>query len=211
MQSMEKSIRTYLFAFLLFEVICLTFVCSMDRLTQMQWINGHHSRWADYLFQGLSASAEIITPIAIILYFFWKKKYLVKPFLISYAVSTGIIQFAKHLIFSDALRPHAYFKGIPQAWHWVDGVFMYEFNSMPSGHTSAAWFMCFWLAFVGKSGTSGIIFALLAAGVAYSRVYLFQHFPVDTAVGAFVGTAISFLVYYFYFLKPSKHDQLPAA
>ena len=211
MQSLEKSIRTYLSAFLIFEIICLTFVGTMDRFAQMQWINAHHSLWADYLFIALSGFAEILTPIAIFLYFIWKKKKLVRPFLLSYAVSTGLIQFAKHYIFPNALRPFAYFKGFLYDWHLVDGVFMNEYNSMPSGHTSVAWFMCFWLAFLSKSGWSGILFALLAAGVGYSRVYLFQHFPVDTAVGAFVGTATSLIVYYFYFLKSQSDDQIPAA
>ena len=211
MQSMEKSIRTYLLAFLLFEIICLTFVGSNDRFAQMQWINLHHRPWADYLFRALSGFAEITTPIVIFLYFGWKKKNLARPFLLSYAVSTALIQFAKHIIFPDSLRPFAYFKGLLYDWHLVDGVFMNEYNSMPSGHTSAAWFMCFWLAFLSKSVWSGILFALLAAGVGYSRVYLFQHFPVDTAVGAFVGTATSLITYYFYFLKSHGNDQIPAA
>ena len=146
MSSMEKSIRTYLLTFLLFEVICLTFVGSHDRFAQMQWINMHYSRWADYLFRAFSAFAEILTPIVIFLYFIWKKKNLAKPFLLSYALSTGFIQFAKHVIFPDDLRPFAYFRGLLYDWHLVDGVFMNEYNSMPSGHTSAAWFMCFWLA-----------------------------------------------------------------
>lgn len=211
MSSMEKSIRTYLLTFLLFEVICLTFVGSHDRFAQMQWINMHYSRWADYLFRAFSAFAEILTPIVIFLYFIWKKKNLAKPFLLSYALSTGFIQFAKHVIFPDDLRPFAYFRGLLYDWHLVDGVYMNEYNSMPSGHTSAAWFMCFWLALVGKTGWSGILFGLLAVGVGYSRVYLFQHFPIDTAVGAFVGTLTSLSIYYVYFLKSQRNDQIPAA
>ena len=45
-----------------------------------------------------------------------------------------------------------------------------------------------------------VFYAIL---VAYSRVYLFQHFPVDTAVGALIGTGVSLLVYY---LNVSKSD-----
>ena len=45
-----------------------------------------------------------------------------------------------------------------------------------------------------------IFYAML---VAYSRVYLFQHFPVDTAVGAMIGTGVSLLVYY---VNVSKSD-----
>ena len=206
MQSIEKSIRAYLLGFLVFEVLCFSFMSSGDRFVQMQWVNFHHSLWADYVFQGLSALAEIASPILIFGYFYWKKRSFAFPFLWSYAISTAIIQAAKHFLFPHALRPFAYFKSVPYAWHLVDGVFMNEYNSLPSGHTSAAWFMCFWLVLLSKSRWAAWFFALLAASVAYARVYLFQHFPLDTAVGAFIGTGTSLLVYYFFLLKPQKHD-----
>jgi len=41
-------------------------------------------------------------------------------------------------------------------------------------------------------------------GVAYSRVYLFQHFPVDTLVGAFIGTGSSYLFYAINYAKSSS-------
>jgi membrane-associated phospholipid phosphatase len=67
---------------------------------------------------------------------------------------------------------------------------------MPSGHTSAAWFMCFWISLAAKKPFIAFILVFYAILVAYSRVYLFQHFPVDTAVGAFIGTGVSLLVFY---------------
>jgi membrane-associated phospholipid phosphatase len=66
---------------------------------------------------------------------------------------------------------------------------------MPSGHTSAAWFMCFWISLAAKKPWISLLMVFYAILVAYSRVYLFQHFPVDTAVGATIGTGVSLLVY----------------
>ena len=176
MSPRNKVVICYLSGLIFFEVVVLTYVFSFDRLDQMSLINSFHSPEADFLFKIISSGAEITIPILFLGYLIWKKSDLLKSYVISYIFSTLIVQFLKLIVFKDALRPLAYFKGQAHSWHMVQNLLISEYNSMPSGHTSAAWFMCFWLAFVGKSGTSGIIFALLAAGVAYSRVYLFQHF-----------------------------------
>jgi membrane-associated phospholipid phosphatase len=119
-------------------------------------------------------------------------------------LSTGLIQFLKHFVFSGALRPLAYFAHAGIKWHIVPGLLISEYNSMPSGHTGAAFFMFFWLAVLLKRFHWGIIAGILAVGVAYSRVYLFQHFPVDTLVGAFLGTSSSYLFYYINHAKSSS-------
>ena len=61
-----------------------------------------------------------------------------------------------------------------------------------------AWFCFIWVALVLKKPWVGGIAALLAAGVALSRVYLFQHFPVDVAFGALIGISCSSIFYYLY-------------
>jgi membrane-associated phospholipid phosphatase len=119
-------------------------------------------------------------------------------------LSTGLIQFLKHFVFSGALRPLAYFAHAGIKWHIVPGLMISEYNSMPSGHTGAAFFMFFWVAVLLKRFHWGIIAGILAVGVAYSRVYLFQHFPVDTLVGAFLGTSSSYLFYHIKYAKSSS-------
>jgi membrane-associated phospholipid phosphatase len=136
-------------------------------------------------------------------YLIWKKSDLLKPYLISYIFSTVLVQFLKLVVFNDALRPLSYFKGQAHAWHLVQNLLIHEYNSMPSGHTSAAWFMCFWISLAANKPWITLLMVFYAILVAYSRVYLFQHFPVDTAAGAMIGTGVSLLVYY---LNVSKSD-----
>jgi membrane-associated phospholipid phosphatase len=50
----------------------------------------------------------------------------------------------------------------------------------------------------------GMIAGIVAVGVAYSRVYLFQHFPVDTLVGAAIGVGSSALFYSIQYAKSSS-------
>ena len=195
MSQRNKVIIYYLSGLIFFEAVVLTYIFSLDRMGQMSLINSFHSSEADFLFKIITSGAEITIPILFLGYLVWKKSDLLKSYVISYIFSTLIIQFLKLIVFKDALRPLAYFKGQAHAWHLVQNLMINEYNSMPSGHTSAAWFMCFWISLVAQKPILTVLIIFYAMLVAYSRVYLFQHFPVDTAVGAMIGTGVSLLVY----------------
>lgn len=203
MSPRNKVVIYYLSGLIFFEAVVLTYIFSLDRLNQMSLINSFHSSEADFLFKIITSGAEITIPILFLGYLVWKKSDLLKCYVISYIFSTLIIQFLKLIVFKDALRPLAYFKGQAHAWHLVQNLLINEYNSMPSGHTSAAWFMCFWISLAAKKPWISLLMVFYAILVAYSRVYLFQHFPVDTAVGAMIGTGVSVFVYY---LNVSKSD-----
>jgi membrane-associated phospholipid phosphatase len=177
------------------------FVGSTERLDQLLLINEANNAFADILFQGLTAIAEVVLPVLFLIYLFRFRKEYALPYAYSYALSTGLIQLLKHFVFTSSLRPLAYFAHTGLKWHLVPGLLISEYNSMPSGHTGSAFFMFFWVAVLFKRFHWGFIAGILAVGVAYSRVYLFQHFPVDTLVGAFIGVGASAL---FYFLNYAK-------
>jgi membrane-associated phospholipid phosphatase len=197
MSPRNKVVFYYLSGLIFFEAVVLTYIFSLDRLGQMSLINSSHSSWADLFFKIITSGAEITIPILFLGYLIWKKSDLLKPYVISYIFSTVLVQFLKLVVFKEALRPLAYFKGQAYSWHLVQNLLIHEYNSMPSGHTSAAWFMCFWISLAAKKPWITLLMVFYAMLVAYSRVYLFQHFPVDTAVGAMIGTGVSLLVYYF--------------
>jgi membrane-associated phospholipid phosphatase len=203
MSPRNKVVIYYLSGLIFFEVVVLTYVFSFERLDQMSLINSFNSTGTDFLFKIITSGAEITIPILFLGYLIWKKSDLLKSYVISYIFSTVIVQFLKLVVFKDALRPLAYFKGQGHAWHLVQNLLINEYNSMPSGHTSAAWFMCFWISLVAQKPILTVLIIFYAMLVAYSRVYLFQHFPVDTAVGAMIGTGVSLLVYY---VNVSKSD-----
>ena len=203
MSPRNKVVIYYLSGLIFFEAVVLTYIFSLDRLGQMSLFNSFHSLWADLFFKIITSGAEITIPILFLGYLIWKKSDLLKPYVISYIFSTVLVQFLKLVVFKDALRPLSYFKGQAHAWHLVQNLLIHEYNSMPSGHTSAAWFMCFWISLAANKPWITLLMVFYAILVAYSRVYLFQHFPVDTAAGAMIGTGVSLLVYYF---NVSKSD-----
>lgn len=188
----------YGIVFMLFEIVVGRYMAVFDRFDQMRIINNWHAFKLDYLFRALTFAGELLIPILVLILFVYKKRAWVKPFLFSYAISTLIVQGLKHLVFPTALRPYAYFKSLDIPWYLVPGVEMNEYNSFPSGHTAAAWFCFMWIALYINKRWAGFAMGLLACGVGISRVYLFQHFPVDVAFGAFIGISSSSIFYYIY-------------
>lgn len=204
MKHWSHSLKAFLGIFILFEVVGWFFVGSTERLDQLLLINGANNPFADIVFQGLTSIAEVVLPILLLVYLIRFQKAYALPYVYSYALSTGLIQILKHFVFLEALRPLAYFAPSGLKWHLVEGLPIHSYNSMPSGHTGAAFFMFFWVAVLLRRWHWGLFAGLIAVGVAYSRVYLFQHFPLDTLVGAAIGVSSSALFYSIHYAKSSS-------
>ena len=65
-------------------------------------------------------------------------------------------------------------------------------HSFPSGHTATAVAGAIVLSVFAPRAAP--LFALLAAGVAYSRLYVGAHYPLDVVGGAAIGAATSLLL-----------------
>jgi membrane-associated phospholipid phosphatase len=195
MKRMSRALEAYWIVFLLFELSLGIYIALFGRFDQMRIVNDWHVYKLDYLFRLLSFAGELLIPVLVLILFFVKKRAWVKPFLISYASSTLIVQGLKHLIFPADLRPYAFFKSLDFNWYLVPGVDINEYFSFPSGHTAAAWFCFVWIALYVNKRWTGVLMAILACGVGISRVYLFQHFPMDVLAGAFIGISCSSIFY----------------
>lgn len=76
--------------------------------------------------------------------------------------------------------------------------------SFPSGHTMASFAASTIIWLYNKK--MGIIAICLSFLIAFSRMYLFVHFPTDVVAGTLLGITISLLVYYSY--KKSERYQI---
>lgn len=63
--------------------------------------------------------------------------------------------------------------------------------SFPSGHTAVAFAAA--VALAGAGSGLGLVVAMLAGGIAVSRVYLGAHYPLDVAAGAVLGAGCGWL------------------
>lgn len=119
---------------------------------------------------------------------------------------TGLLAFAtgglgaqllKRLIFTDSPRPIKYFElHFPgQELQLVQGVEMHTWLSFPSGHAATAFAVFFVLALMSRSAIINILLLVMATGVAFSRVYLSQHFMMDVAAGSLFGIFMGWLAW----------------
>lgn len=115
-----------------------------------------------------------------------------------------LINLIKKVLLHDIYRPSKYFE-LYETYqlHFVEGVKLHSFQSFPSGHTTTAFNLFFMLALLVENRWLKTLFLAIAIVVAYSRVYLSQHFLIDIVVGSVFGVVSIFIAYYF-FSKPEK-------
>ena len=91
------------------------------------------------------------------------------------------VQSGKRLFFADAQRPLAALG--PDLIHVIEGVELHLARSFPSGHSTSAMLMFFFLSLIFKNPFLKVFFVFLGFIGGYSRIYLSQHFFQDVYVG----------------------------
>lgn len=132
----------------------------------------------------------------------------------SFVAMSTIVQGMKRIIFADQLRPTALIPtDVP--YHLVEGIIPDTHFSFPSGHSATIFAAICLIHFLmpKKPTWFSILVFLVAVIVAYSRVYLCQHFYEDIYVGAWIGTGATTVVYGVLvgWQGPSWLDQKPLA
>ena len=158
------------------------------------WVNQHNSTWADLFFKYATHLGDGRFCVAIgLLFLFWsRRKGLIA--LATFGVSGLISQLIKTQFFPQEPRPGQYFAKTLSHLHQVEGVELYLWNSFPSGHTTSAFALFALLAFWTTKPVYKVLCLLAAVTVAYSRLYLLQHFLVDVWVGSLLGTTVALLL-----------------
>jgi membrane-associated phospholipid phosphatase len=162
-------------------------------------VNQYNSSFQDIFFKYFTNVGDGLFAVLILLILLFIVK--IRIFFIglsTFLLSGMVCQLMKKIIFADQLRPSKYFS--PDQLHYVEGVILHSSNSFPSGHSTTAFAIFLFLAFVFKNKHYQIIFAVIACLTAYSRVYLSQHFFADVAAGGVVGIG-SFLISYLIFIQ----------
>ncbi|MDI9860967.1 phosphatase PAP2 family protein [Flectobacillus roseus] len=207
MKNLLKNNLSFFVPFILMWLVCLGWVLQTPKFEQMVWINSHRTIWSDTFFWCATQLGEgwfFVTMILVWLVFKYEQAFIGVT---AFAVSTLISQGLKFSF--QTLRPSEFFKDVSYPWKYVSGVELHGFNSFPSGHTTSAFCIFTLWVFFAKKPMINPIFLTLAITAAYSRPYLFQHFPEDLLGGSIVGIISAILaikIYQRYF--ETKYPQL---
>lgn len=146
---------------------------------------GHRSDWLDPLFVGLSwVGSYGLAWIVIAVAYWWLTRRPYLPMLVAGSIALAeILNYGLKLLV-DRERPPAAFAE-PETLVHTPGT-----PSFPSGHSVTAFLGATLISF-SRARWAWWLY-LLAAGIAWSRVYVGVHYPLDVLAGAALGTALGF-------------------
>ena len=181
-----KQQQFFFYSYLLVLLAAVFFLVSNGKVNSFILLNSYHRHWLDNFFIAYTNLGDGIFAIllALIYFFVLKNRKVGVVLLLAYA-STGIlVQIIKPLLHSP--RPLVYFR--PQHFpFFIDSIIHAGNNSFPSGHTATAFAIATVLAFYTTGPVRQVLLLLVAVLVAFSRVYLSQHFLLDVLAGSFIG------------------------
>lgn len=172
-----------------------------DKVQIFLTINKHHHPLVDqFFFYGTHLGSGITYMLMLAILFFLKtppRKLLIG--LTSFGVMSVIIQFLKRIVFPHHFRPVKVIELAQEAvqLHIVDNVDVLTHLSFPSGHAGTIFTAACFLSLISMRERSWYSLSLLfiATLVAYSRIYLCQHFYTDVYAGALIGGWTTLIVY----------------
>lgn len=192
--------RLFFLPYLIVLVFGLFIWIDIPKTQIMIWINHHSSTLLDGYFilmtdigDGLAFSILAL----VLLWFNFRKS--IQAWII-FGLSSFMAQFLKRAIFPYTLRPYAYFQehGFPlNDIRLLPGVQILHQNSFPSGHSITGFSLSLLICFWSKNKSFAPLFLFLGLSIAYSRMYLFEHFFEDCLFGSLIGVILCTLVFYY--------------
>jgi membrane-associated phospholipid phosphatase len=192
--------RSFFIIFLIWVILMALLQIFYTPTQLMFWINRHHHSFFDTFFKYITFLGEDFIWLILLLYLAfinYRKKInqisAMKLLLFTWLSKVFLSVVLKNIF--NLPRPIEVYHSSQQPIHLVEGLTMNHWQSFPSGHTMTAFaFACFSL-FVLKQTRWSILWLFLAMLVAYSRMYLFQHFPRDVFAGSILGVAVVMIVW----------------
>jgi len=196
MKETLKENKYFLLPWLLTLVVFTGLILTHNKAELHLISNNVNSLFFDQLFRYATWLGDgVIIAIAGVVLLFVRFRYAI-AFLIGSLVTAGIVNLFKKVLLDDMYRPSKYFELYESAQlHLIEGVKLHSLQSFPSGHTATAFSVFFFLALILKSKPLKFSMFLLAIIVAYSRVYISQHFLIDITAGSAIAVLIMFFTY----------------
>jgi membrane-associated phospholipid phosphatase len=188
-----------------FYILCLLFVCFsfvliilFSKPQSFILLNNYHTTALNIFFVNYTFFGDGIFALGLTVFLFYRKQNKLALLILIAFLSSGLTaQLLKNIIYAP--RPRIYFEASQYIYRLDNfGNSGGGNSSFPSGHTTSAFALATILALWLRNKWTGIVLAIAAALVGYSRIYLAQHFPEDVLVGACIGIVFAtatFLVF----------------
>ena len=170
---------------------------AFDKVPLLLMLNKWHHPILDDFFLYITWLGDGIT-YGLLLIILALRGYTIRKLLIggiSFCLMSVVVQSMKRIFFVDCLRPLALIS--PNLLHVPDGVICHKTLSFPSGHVGTTFTaICFlYLILPKKRKIYNSLLLIAALLIAYSRLYLCQHFYTDVYIGAWIGAITPLFVY----------------
>lgn len=177
--------RLFILPYLIIIITCIIIKLTFSRDEIYFEVNEHHYPWADLIFPYVTdlGTQWMLIPIAI--YFLLTNYRKLLLFVTSFAITGILVQIVKNIYHSP--RPKVYFAAQLSHIYFIKGVTILTSNSFPSGHTVTAFSAATVLAYLTVNKRWSFIFLLVAILVAYSRMYMSEHFFEDVTAGSIIS------------------------
>lgn len=156
-------------------------------------VNSRHNEFFDQFFKLITLVGDGLTTVLVVLLLLFVKYRHAIFTAIAFAYSSLIVQILKRIFHEP--RPVKYFEGIGPI-RTIEGYPLHEWNSFPSGHTTAVFTLAVILIFILKDKRYQPLILAVAVLTAFSRVYLAQHFMEDIVAGAVLAVILTFQLKY---------------
>ncbi|HAI75167.1 MAG TPA: PA-phosphatase [Microscillaceae bacterium] len=162
------------------------------------WWNQRHQPWLDATMPYLTHLGDGIFFSLVILLLLFVSYYKALVAALSFGLTGLIVQALKRTVFADVPRPKAFFGEQADLHFALSKDLVHCCHSFPSGHSTSAFAVFFLLAYFSRQQPAwGLLWFALALVASLSRIYLLQHFFVDTYFGALLGVGLTWLVVYY--------------
>jgi membrane-associated phospholipid phosphatase len=192
--------RGFTAVLLIFIAVALGLLIAFPPEYPTVWANAHGSKSFDHLFNQVTLLGDwVIYLLAVAVG--WRISHSRAVATIFALAVTGLtVSLLKHQVFPERNRPASVLGEM--VIREAANSELHHRHSFPSGHTATAFagFCC--LAYFTRSMFLHILFGLGACTVAYSRLYLGQHFLGDVLAGAVIGSSAAYLSEWFFFVNP---------
>lgn len=184
-----RKIRPLLYPYLILLALSILLMLIYTKEDLYFAINRKHTVFADVFFTYITniGDANGCFLIAILVTLFnYRKGFLLAT---SYIVTFIVSEIIKHLV--QAPRPHLLYVKKLSGIYLVKGVQMLDVNSFPSGHSVSTFTAAVVLTYVARKKWYGFLMFTIGVSVAYSRMYLSEHFLQDVTAGSALGILVT--------------------